>query len=252
MGVAIISGASSGLGRAYAREINKNYPEIDEFWLIARRADRVKALASELKGKRVETLPLDLADPHSYDRYGALLKARKPAVRLLINCAGFGKLKYFEGTDSAVQRDMINVNCAALTVITQLTSPYMQNGGAVINISSIAAFAPTPRMSVYGATKSYVMSFSKALRAEWKPRRVNVMAVCPGPMETEFLDVAGITGRSKMFAWLPRVNADRVAALSLPRAFQGKAVYTGHPLYRVYRLLAKLLPDNLLMRLTRL
>jgi short-subunit dehydrogenase len=252
MGVAIITGASSGLGRAYAKEIDKNYPEIDEFWLIARRVDHMRALASELKGKRVETLPLDLADSDSYDLYNALLKARRPVVRLLVNCAGFGKLNYFEEVAGAIQRDMINVNCTALTVITQLTSPYMQSGGAVINISSIAAFAPAPRMSVYGATKSYVMSFSKALRMEWKPRRVNVLAVCPGPMDTEFLNVAGIAGRSKAFARLPRVSVDRMAALSLSRALQGRAVYTGHPLYRVYRALAKLLTDNLLMRFTRL
>lgn len=253
MGVAIITGASSGLGREYVRAVLKRYPDIDEFWLIARRVDRLREVAEGIiasPGRRVEILPLDLGERDSFDLYKVFLEARRPVVRLLINCAGFGKLGDFTSIPAREQTDMISLNCSALTELTLLTAPYMQAGGSVINVCSIAAFLPTPGMTTYCSTKAYVLSFSKALREEWKPRRVNVLAVCPGPMETEFLPIAD-AGKSAAFMRLPRSSAPAMAELSLKRAFQNRAVYTGTPVYRAMRVLAKVLPHNLIMRFSR-
>ena len=123
----------------------------------------------------------------------------------------------------------------------------IKKGSAIINVCSIAAFVPTPRMTVYCSTKAYVFSFSKSLREETKKSGINVLAVCPAPMDTEFLAVAGIEGKSPLFDKLPRVKPAEVAEKSLRKAFAGRAVYTNRILYKMYRVLGKLLPHNWLM-----
>ena len=136
-------------------------------------------------------------------------------------------------------------------MLTALVLPRMQRGAVIVNVASIASFAPTPRLNTYSATKAFVLSYTKGLREELKPLGVNALAVCPAPMDTEFLAVAGIEpGHSPAFDHLPRVKADRVAEKSLAAAHRGRCVYTNGLLYKFYRVLAKLLPHNLLMRFT--
>lgn len=250
MRIAVITGASSGLGKEYLRAVTEKLTELDEIWILARRKDRLDALAKEQKKPRIVPIELDLSDSAGYRAYEARLKAESPSVALLINNAGYGKLGDFYGADCDAQTGMVDLNNRALTAMTCLTLPYMGPGGLIIQIASIAAFVPTPRMSVYSATKAYVLSFSKALRAELKPKKINVLAVCPGPMDTEFLEVAEIPGRSKTFAALPRVKARNVAVNSLAAGLHGRAVYTDRVLYKVYRVLGKLLPHNWLMGAT--
>ena len=119
----------------------------------------------------------------------------------------------------------------------------------MINVSSIAAFAPTPRMAVYCATKAYVSALSKAIRFELRGKGVRVLAACPCPMDTEFLEIAGI--RSKTFDMLPRVKPDYMARKSLIAAKKGRAVYTALPLMKAYRVLAKLVPSSLMMHVSK-
>ena len=251
MGVAIITGASSGLGRAYVKCIYNRYPDIDEMWLVARRTERLRELAAELNGRRVEILPLDLSERDTFDLLCALLKARRPAIRLLVNCAGFGKCGDFDQMDADTLMDMISLNCTGLTAVTRITAPYLQTDAAVINVCSVGAFVPMPNMVVYGATKSYVLAFSKALREEWRTRRVHVVAVCPGPMETEFFEVAGAKPFQKS-ALMPYDNADKIAQRSLDCAFRRKAVYVGRYRYRMYRVFLKMVPHNWIIRFMRL
>ena len=147
---------------------------------------------------------------------------------------------------------MVTLNCGALTALCTLTLPHMKDGGVIINVSSIASFVPTPRMAVYGATKSFVTSLSRALREELKSRHINVLALCPAPMDTEFLDVAGISGgHSKTFDTLPHIPASLAADGAVRQAFRGKAVYTPTGFYKFYRVLAKLLPHAWLVKLTK-
>lgn len=243
MSMAIITGASAGMGREFVRAVMKHRPEIDEFLLIARRKDRLDAMAAEMSGKTVYSLPLDLTDQKSFDVISDFLKEKKSDVRLLINNAGFGTLGNLEESDPHRQADMAALNCGALTALCVIVSPYIKKGGAILNVSSIASFVPTPRMTTYSATKAYVSSLSRALRSELKPRGVNVMALCPGPMDTEFLDVAGISGgRSPMFGRIPHISAGKVADEAVVQVFKGKAVYTPTLFYKFYRVLAKILP----------
>lgn len=157
----------------------------------------------------MEILPLDLAADASYQALSERLAAEKPAVQILINNAGLGELANMADSDWATQIRMVDVNCRGLTAVTTAVLPYMAEGGFILNVASIAAFAPNPRMTVYSSTKAYVLSLSKGLREELRPRRVNVLAVCPGPMRTEFLDLAGITGQSRTFETLPYCDRSR-------------------------------------------
>ncbi|MBE5766731.1 MAG: SDR family NAD(P)-dependent oxidoreductase [Clostridiales bacterium] len=249
MPCAVITGASSGLGQEYARYIAKTHPEIDQFYFIARRADRLEKLRDELGCKAV-ILPLDLTDEASYTAIAERFMQDQPDIRLLVCNAGCGRFGKFEDIDIAAQYGMVDLNCRALTATTQLALPYMHSGSAIIEVCSIAAFVPTPNMAVYCSTKAYVFSLAKALRHELKPRGVNVLAVCPCPMDTEFLDIAGINGKKSSFDILPRVSPKLIVRKSVERAFAGKAVYTGKLLYKFYRVLGKLLPHNWLMKIT--
>lgn len=250
MTIAIITGASSGLGREYALALAGLHPEIEEYWLVARRKDRLETLSREVN-RPCRILPLDLTCPESMAQLGKMLKEEQPRVKYLVNNSGYGKLGDLIQMPMEDAAGMVELNCAALTRMTSLTLPYMPEGSAVINVCSIAAFAPNPRMAVYSATKAYVFSLSKALGYELKPRKIAVTAVCPGPMDTEFLAVANIPGRSRTFDMLPRVNPRKVAEKSIRAADKGRAVYTNHPFYKFYRVLGKLLPHNWVMPLSK-
>ncbi len=249
MNIAVITGASSGLGYEYAKAVDTSYDTIDEIWLIARRRDRLEKTAYELN-TTVRIIDMDLTDETAVCRYGEMLKIYEANVRLLINNAGFGRLGYFDDIQIKDNTGMVRLNCEALTEMTAITLPFMSSGAQIINVCSIAAFAPNTRMAVYCSTKAYVMSFSRALRGELKRKRINVLAVCPGPMDTEFLPVANITkGASRTFDTLPRVSPQSVAKHSIAASKKGKAVYTDRAFYKFYRFLSKILPTGLVMKM---
>ena len=248
-GIAIITGASAGLGSEFVRKLIKLHPEIEEYWLIARRYDKMAEIASEFEGKTFKILTLDLSRESAFEEYRAVLEENKPDVKILINNAGYGRLGYFDELDAAGQWGMVDVNVRALTAMSRLTLDYMNEGSVILNVCSIASFAPTPRMTVYCSTKAYVLSFSKGLREELKRRKINVLASCPGPMDTEFFAAANIKkGTSPVFDSLPRVKPDVMAEKSIIKAFRGRAVYTNKLMFKLYRVLGKLLPHNLLMK----
>ena len=249
MNIAVITGASSGLGYEYAREVYNTRADLDEIWVIARREDRLKSLQTEL-GSSIIPVAFDITDSKSLENYVSLLKEKGATVKLLINNAGFGKLGNFDELSLEENTAMVRLNCEALTAMTAATLPFMDEKSEIVNSCSIASFAPNTRMAVYSSTKAYVMSLSRALREELKPRKINVLAVCPGPMDTEFLSVANIEkGASKTFDMLPRVNARVMAVKSLKASSKNKAVYTNRVFYKFYRILAKLLPHSLVIKM---
>lgn len=249
MKIAVITGASSGLGKEYAFATANSRREIDEIWLIARREDKLKEIAEQIS-KKVRILALDITKDECINEYTSLLNELRPEVSLLINNAGFGKLGNFDELSTADNGGMVRLNCEALTVMTSITLPFMNENSEIINTCSIAAFAPNTRMAVYCSTKAYVLSLSKALRSELKSRKINVLAVCPGPMDTEFLPVAGIApGSSHTFDTLPRVNPSVMARKSLKASADKKGVYTNLAFYKFYRVIAKILPHNLVMKM---
>ncbi len=249
MKIAIITGASSGLGHEFALETARQRGDVEEIWLIARRQEKLDELASQIS-KKTRVLSLDITSDKVLGTFNALLEEKKPEISLLINNAGFGRLGDFKELSAEDSRDMLRLNCEALTVITRMCLPFMTAKSEIINTCSIASFAPNARMAVYSSTKAYVLSFSKALRFELKKDKINVLAVCPGPMDTEFLPVAGIAkGTSFTFDTLPRDNPTKIAAKSLKASKKGVGIYACHPFFKFYRVLAKVLPHSIVMKL---
>lgn len=247
MSIAILTGASAGLGQSFFRSLVARHPDLTGIWLIARRRERLEEMAQDCPIP-VTVLPMDLTDSAAYDQLGEQLAAAGDKVKILINNAGVGELDNVMDSDWRTQSRMVDLNCRALTAVTTVVLPYMEKGGFVLNVCSIASFCPNTRMTVYSSTKAYVMSFSRGLREELRPLGINVLAVCPGPMKTEFLDVANITDRSPMFKTLPYSDPEIVADRAVMWAGKGKSVYTPKFLFKLYRVLAKLVPHSLMMK----
>ena len=244
MKIAVITGASSGMGREFALALDRA-ENFDEIWLIARRRERLEALARELRAQ-ARVLALDLLDRASIDEYAALLATHKPRVAVLVNGSGFGKFKAFDGIPLAAYYDMIDLNASALMGITYVTLPYMDQGSRIYQIDSLSAFQPVPYINVYAATKAFVLSFSRALNAELRPRGIRVMAVCPGWVRTEFFDHAMVDQTS--VTYFNRIyEAKDVARRALRDMARGKDVsILGFPI-RLQVFFTKLLPHRLVM-----
>lgn len=251
MKTAVITGASSGLGRELARRVAEYFPEIEEIWLVARRRERLEELAGSIEGVKCHVIAADITAGAGLAAISDCLSERQPDIRLLVNNAGFGTLGDFCDMDLDGQLGMIDLNVRALTAVTHIMLGYMSEGARIINISSIASFVPNERMAVYCAGKSYVRAFSRALGMELRRRGIKVTAVCPGPLSTEFLEVAKIEGNSKTFAMLPRVPVEKAAAGALRASHRGRPVYTPGAFYKLYRVLSAVIPDTIMMWFAR-
>lgn len=241
MRIAIITGASSGLGREFARQIPRLYKSLDELWVVARRSDRLKELEEELKVP-VRIFDGDMMRDYIFLRLEKELERNDVDIRMLVNAAGYGKIGAAEKLGEEEQCGMIELNCRSLTRLTLLCLPYMTKGSRIINIASAAAFAPQPGFAVYAATKSYVYSFSQAIREEVKARGIIVTAVCPGPVDTEFFDRAGeLTTPLKAII---RADAPSVVTRALKDSVRKKPVSVYGAAIKGARLLAKIAPDT--------
>ena len=189
--IALITGASAGLGVEFARQLSKRGHHLV---LAARRKDRLDALARELGNARA--VAIDLSKASAAAKLMADLEAAGEEVEILVNNAGFGLIGRFAELDSKRERQMIDLNVGALADLCRAIAPGMieRKSGAILNVASTAAFQPGPKMAVYFATKAFVLSFTEALHEELKPHGIKVSCLCPGPTRTEFGDVAGFGG----------------------------------------------------------
>ena len=206
--VALITGASAGLGVEFARQLSKRGHRLV---LAARRKDRLEALAKELGNARA--IAIDLSKSGSAAKLLADLDAAGEQVEILVNNAGFGLIGRFAELDAKRERQMIDLNVGTLTDLCRAVAPALikRKSGGIINVASTAAFQPGPNMAVYFATKAYVLSFTEALHEELKPHGVHVSALCPGPTRTEFGEVAGFGGNG-MFDRVAMESPEVVAA----------------------------------------
>ncbi len=248
MNIAILTGATGGVGGEYLDALKRE--KLDEIWIIARRRERLEALAES--DARIRPLVLDLTEEESFGVIEKELKEKGACVKYLINNAGFGALGYFESVGCVKHTGCVDLNVRALTAMCSICIPYMKAGSGIINVASISSFAPNPRLAVYSATKAYVKSFSHSLREELKKRKINVLALCPGPMKTEFLSVAGIVdGASKTFDTLPSTAPKKAAEGSMKALKKGRSVYTPGLLFKLYRVLSALIPHPVLVKFTK-
>lgn len=194
---ALITGASAGLGAEFARQLA---PIASRLILVGRRADRLTALAAELQASRsdlrIDTVAADLSQSSERERLAVQIIREEIPLNLLVNNAGLGDLGTFDDADWSRLTPVLDVNIVALTHLTHLLLPMLrsQRPSGILNVSSVAGFYPLPEMAVYAATKAYVTSFSEALRMELAPAGITVTALCPGPVPTEFFEVASRNG----------------------------------------------------------
>ena len=186
--IAVITGASSGMGRDFARQLDAQQ-EFDEIWLIARRRERLEEMASELRAP-VRAIALDLTKEESIAEYSALLAAENPRIAVLVNAAGYGRFGKFEDFSLEDNYRMIDLNTKALVGMTLASLPCLGEGSQIYQLGSMSSFQPVPYINTYGATKAFVLSFTRALNVEWKARGIRQMAVCPHWVKTEFFDHA--------------------------------------------------------------
>src|SRR3954451_9281392 len=188
----VITGASAGIGTEFARELSRRGYGVT---LVARREDRLRELAAEL-GDGAEADPCGVTDPNARKGLAEALGARGLSVDILINNAGFSTSGPFVKTDRDRELDMIRTNIEAVVDFCALFVPGMaeRGRGGVLNLASTASFQPLPMQAGYAATKAFVLSFTESLHTELKGSGVNVTALCPGPVKTEFVEVANLQG----------------------------------------------------------
>lgn len=251
--IAVITGASSGLGRNYAISINRN-PElwnVNEIWLIARRKDRLDALAEQLS-LPTKILPLDLTSTEALSTFEEELKKaasgyRDFSVSVLLNCAGFGKYGSSQEVGYKEEGRMIDTNDKAAIAITTMTVPYMRQGSRIGEVCSVAAFQPIPFFNCYAASKSLLYTYSRGLQIELMKQGISVTAICPyWVYDTEFIQTA--SGEKKKLFLSSRTES--VVRLSLKDLRKHHAVSTPGIMATVDRIFSGIIPDGLLARIS--
>lgn len=250
MNIAVITGASSGLGQEFAVQMDRMFHKMDEIWLIARRRDRLEELANKLDIK-AKVIQLDVTDEIQMKLFEDVLQIANPTIRMLVNCAGFGLMGAFDQLSIQEQLDMVDLNCRALTRMTHLCIPYMRKNSRILQLASSAAFVPQVNFAVYAATKSYVLSFSQALRQELWSRGIYVTAVCPGPVETEFFDIAERYGTTLAVKKLTIVSADRVVREALRDSYLKREKSVCSAWIKAFEVMSKVVPHALILQVMK-
>ncbi|MCR4727856.1 MAG: SDR family NAD(P)-dependent oxidoreductase [Lachnospiraceae bacterium] len=247
MNIAIITGASSGMGRETARRIDEIYTDkLSEIWLVARRESRLQELAASLKHK-TRIFALDLTDEKAVSEFDLTLNLVNPNVKILVNASGFGVMGKFTDVYAKEHAGVVRLNCEALTKVTHMVLSYMRRGARIIQFASSAAFMPQPGFAVYAASKAYVLSFSRALNEELKDRGISVTAVCPGPVDTEFFDIAEKNGTNFHFKKKFMAKQEDVVNRALIDAYHRKDISVYSPAMILFFVITKILPHKLIM-----
>lgn len=238
--IAIITGASSGIGYEFAKQIDKkNYEEI---WLIARREDKLKTLSNNLK-TRAKIFALDLCEEKSFEILKNELEISNKKIGLLINSAGMGENDYFKNTKLEKDMKTLNLNIKALTAMTKICLEFFQKDGIILNIASSAAFIPQAKFALYSASKSYVLSFSRAIRREFNDIKVSVL--CPNRVKTEFLKKSK-NNSSTGIKNLGNENLEKLVEKTIKKMGK-KDLITTHPSAKILLIISKILPHSFIL-----
>jgi len=249
---ALITGASSGIGEAFAEALAGQGSDLI---LVARSKDKLEALAKRLAekhGRRVEVIAADLGEPSPGARIAAAVAKLGMSVDLLLNNAGFGTAGAFHKTEPQRSAQMVALNVSAVVDLSHAFLPAMveRGSGAIVNIASVAAFQPTPTMSVYGATKAFVLSFSEGLWAEYRRKGIKVMAVCPGPTDTPFFEATGTPGLRKTVPSSMMMSVEQVVQDSLRGLEAGRTFVVPGLLNKALTATPRLVPRKLMAMLS--
>ena len=253
--IAIITGSSSGIGKAFLELIAHDNGEyfktsFDEIWAVARREDVLKEIASSLGTDKIIPVAADLTDDSGIRTIEDKLKAEEPSVGILVNSAGMGIKGLVMDNPAKALDDTVSLNCNALSRMIRITVPFMKKNGEdcpkIINIASSAGFLPQPNFACYAASKSYVISFSRAMSYELKPLGIDVTAVCPGPVATDFQRRATEGKETDFTDWRKNFVADpvKLARVSLKASRKGKRMLVYPFSQKLLHLASKIIPTS--------
>ncbi len=249
MTIAIVTGASSGMGREFVLQLG-GYVQVDEIWAVARREEALESLKGKVSTP-VRPIKADLLLNESFEDLEKLLIREQPEIKLLVNAAGFGRFGSWERIPAEDECRMIDLNCKALLRMTRLCLPYMHSGSHILELDSLSAFQPVPYITTYGATKAFVLSYSRSMNQELRPKGIRVMAMNPGWVKTEFFDHAFISnGGNEVQYFNILYEAKDVVKTGLHDLYRTKKDYSVHGLPVKFQvLLVKLVPHSLVMRI---
>lgn len=246
--IAVITGASSGMGKEFVRQLAESRSRLDEIWLIARRKEALDEIRKAHPDRFFRLLPFDLEKEQSWKLYQEQLKQERPIIRVLINAAGYGVIGNTDEIGLMEQTGMIRLNCEALEAMTKISLPYLRRGSRIIQLASASAFLPQPGFNVYAASKAFVVSYSRALGRELRARGIYVTAVCPGPVQTEFFDRAEAVKKSPSYKKAFRASKEKVVAKALNDAKKKRSMSVYGGAINLMRLGAKLIPHEWLLK----
>ncbi len=244
--IAIVTGASSGMGKEFVKQLDRCAKHLDEIWIVARRTGKLFQLEKQISCQ-VVVCPADLTKEEDILGIKRLLSKEKPKISILVNGAGYGIHGKVEASEDDRQLGMIDLNCRALTAMTKICLPYMAKGGRIVQLASSAAFVPQPKFAVYAATKSYVLSFSRALNAELADRRISVTAVCPGPVDTEFFAQDDCDINNTFYKRLVMAKPEAVVKQALSDAVRRKELSVYSWWMKAFGVMTKMVPHKIIL-----
>jgi len=245
MKIAIISGASSGIGKAIAKELD--CLGLDELWLIGRSEEKLKSAQKELK-TRTTLLPLDLSQACSFEKIKDCLSSGPYKIEYLVASAGVGYTGDVEANTATQISSMIDLNCRGLTLLINTAIPYLAANCKILTVASGAGFLPQADFAVYAATKAYVISLSRALQKELKSKKAHVTALCPGPVDTDFFSsLENVKEYKKKYL----ISPEKAAKKGLKAVCKNKAICTPTLSMKALHFFAKVLPTSLLLKFTK-
>ncbi|MGI6229278.1 MAG: SDR family NAD(P)-dependent oxidoreductase [Tractidigestivibacter sp.] len=247
-GIAVVTGASSGVGREFVRQLDHGAGgPLDELWVVARSADKLEAISEQCQTP-VRVFALDLLEESSYESLRDALDDQEEPVQWLINSAGFGKFGSFDAIPEEANANMVRLNCLAVVETIYHCLPHMVSGSRIVNMASIAGLIPQPGLSTYSATKRFVLDLSRTLDYELGPVGIHVTAVCPKFMDTGFLNDPGDQRQVRRMTTIGFEKPEDVVRKALHAAVLGRSTCVTSPDMAAAALLAKILPANLVMK----
>lgn len=244
MKITVVTGASSGMGKEFVSQIQRGRTNLEEIWVIARREEKLRELPKTPIPLRI--FALDLTGEEGQTVYKEALAKERPQICMLVHCAGMGLIGRMDELSVREQMDEIALNCTSLTAVTLYALPYLHKGSRVIELVSASAFAPQPGFGIYAATKAYALSFARTLRAELKTRGITVTAVCPGPVDTPFFEIAERGKKRPAFKTLFLADPRKVVRKALEDSRAGRALSIYGFWMKLWYFSAKLIPHGVI------
>lgn len=245
--IAIVTGANGGLGKEFVKLLMEEN-DISEIWAIARNQEKLDALSAEF-GDKIRTFSMDLSDRTNFSELETLLKEEMPAVKYLVNNAGFAKFCSYDDINIEESLNMIDLNIHAVVALGLLCIPHMEKGSCLINIASQASFFPLPYQNIYSSTKAFVRNYTRALNVELKDKGIHAIAVCPGWMDTGLFDRGVIGAKKATNNFSGKVSPAPVAKKALTDVKKGKDISVYGLYVKSTHLMSKLLPQKLMMKI---